>query len=168
MWIGLGRSRVVGRADIEMHIGNLDTFYRWNSGKLLENRTRGAFAEWLVHRALNIRSEFREEWAPVDATYKGISLEIKSAAYEQSWPQDQPSSIVFSVRQKVSDLYVFCLMRGHTPEDLDQWDFWVIPTSMLPDQHTISLNPLKALFGNPVSFAELKPSIDAHCTGGQR
>ena len=50
-----------------MQIDNLSAFYRWNSGKLLENRTRGAFAEWLVHRALTISSEFREEWAPVDA-----------------------------------------------------------------------------------------------------
>ena len=64
----------------EMQTSDLQAFYRWNSGHLLENRTRGAFAEWLVHRALNISSEFREEWAPVDATYKGINIEVKSAA----------------------------------------------------------------------------------------
>jgi hypothetical protein len=28
-----------------------DAFLRWNSGHLLENRTRGAYAEWLVPRA---------------------------------------------------------------------------------------------------------------------
>ena len=151
-----------------MQIDNLSAFYCWNSGKLLENRTRGAFAEWLVHRALHLNSEFREEWAPVDATYNGTTIEIKSAAYEQSWPQSHPSSIVFSLRQKVSDLYVFCLMRGHTPEDLDHWDFWVVPTESLPDQHSIGLNPLKNLFGSPVSFAELKPLIDAHCAGARR
>ena len=151
-----------------MKIDKLTTFYRWNSGHLLENRTRGAFAEWLVHRALNISSEFREEWAPVDANYKGISIEIKSAAYEQSWPQERPSSIVFSMRQKVSDLYVFYLMRGHTPEDLDHWDFWVVPTRALPDQDSISLNPLRELFGDPVSFEELKPLIDVQCAGSTR
>ena len=151
-----------------MKIDKLTTFYRWNSGHLLENRTRGAFAEWLVHRALNISSEFREEWAPVDANYKGISIEIKSAAYEQSWPQERPSSIVFSMRQKVSDLYVFCLMRGHSPDDLDHWDFWVVPTRALPDQVSISLNPLRELFGDPVSFEELKPLIDVQCAGATR
>ena len=151
-----------------MKIDKLTTFYRWNSGHLLENRTRGAFAEWLVHRALNISSEFREEWAPVDANYKGINIEVKSAAYEQSWPQERPSSIVFSMRQKVSDLYVFCLMRGHTPEDLDHWDFWVVPTRALPNQDSISLNPLRELFGDPVSFEELKPLIDAQCAGATR
>ena len=151
-----------------MKIDKLTTFYRWNSGHLLENRTRGAFAEWLVHRALNISSEFREEWAPVDANYKGISIEIKSAAYEQSWPQERPSSIVFSMRQKVSDLYVFCLMRGHSPDDLDHWDFWVVPTRALPDQDSISLNPLRELFGDPVSFEELKPLIDVQCAGATR
>ena len=151
-----------------MHISDLQAFYRWNSGHLLENRTRGSFAEWLVHRALNINSEFREEWAPVDAVYKGINIEIKSAAYEQSWPQERPSSIVFSMRQKVSDLYVFCLMRGHTPEDLDHWDFWVVSTRALPDQDSFSLNPLRELFGDPVSFEELKPLIDAQCAGATR
>ena len=70
------------------------------------------------------------------------------------------------MRQRVSDLYVFCLMRGHTPEDLDHWDFWVVPTRALPDQESISLNPLKELFGDPVSFEELKPLIDAQCAGG--
>ena len=152
----------------EMQISDLQAFYRWNSGHLLENRTRGAFAEWLVHRALNINSEFREEWACVDAEYKGISIEIKSAAYEQSWPQEHPSSIVFSMRQRVSDLYVFCLMRGHTPEDLDHWDFWVVPTRSLPNQDSISLNPLRELFGDPVSFEELKPLIDVQCAGATR
>lgn len=33
---------------------NLAAFYRWNSGNLLANRTRGAFAEWLVHQAFGI------------------------------------------------------------------------------------------------------------------
>lgn len=61
---------------------DLNAFYRWNSGNLLENRTRGAFAEWLVHQALGIQSEFREEWAPVDAEIDGLTIEIKSAAYE--------------------------------------------------------------------------------------
>ncbi|MFQ6540056.1 MULTISPECIES: hypothetical protein [Aphanothece] len=30
-------------------MSDLDAFLRWNSGHLLENRTRGAYAEWLVH-----------------------------------------------------------------------------------------------------------------------
>ena len=141
---------------------NLKAFYRWNSGHLLENRTRGAFAEWLVHCALNISSEFREEWAPVDASYDGTTIEIKSAAYEQCWAQAQPSAIVFSLRQKVSDLYVFCLMRGRSPENIDNWDFWVVPTRDLPNQKSIGLNSLKASFGNPVSFKGLKPLVDAH------
>jgi len=46
----------------------------------LENRTRGVFAEWLVHRALNLCSECMAEWAPVDATYNGTTIDIKSAA----------------------------------------------------------------------------------------
>ena len=63
---------------------NLNDFYRWNSGKLLENGTRGAFAEWFVHKAFGIQSQYREEWAPVDATCNGKTYEIKASGYEQS------------------------------------------------------------------------------------
>ena len=37
----------------------LDAICRLNSGHLLENRTRGAYAEWLVHRALGCQMSIR-------------------------------------------------------------------------------------------------------------
>ena len=138
---------------------NVVAFYRWNSGNLLENRTRGAFAEWLVHKALGIASEFREEWAPVDAEIDGITLEIKSAAYEQSWEQTAPSRIVFRITQRVAQLYVFCLLSGQEPADTSTWTFWVVPTSSLPKQDSISLEPLKALAGEGVGYGELAGEV---------
>ena len=54
---------------------DLDAFLRWNSGHLLENRTRGAYAEWLVHRALGLDpGQHRVEWAEVDVTFGSITL----------------------------------------------------------------------------------------------
>jgi hypothetical protein len=138
---------------------NLSAFYRWNSGNLLENRTRGAFAEWLVHEALGIESEFREEWAPVDAVINGITMEIKSAAFEQSWEQAAPTRIVFPISQRVAQLYVFCLLSGREPDDTSTWTFWVVPTTALPKQDSISLEPLKALAGESVSYEELAAGI---------
>jgi hypothetical protein len=46
---------------------DLDAFLRWDSGHLLENLTRGAHAEWRVHRAPGVDpGEHRIEWAEVD------------------------------------------------------------------------------------------------------
>jgi len=137
---------------------NLRDFYYWNSGNLLENRTRGAFAEWIVHQQLGICKEFRVEWADVDVTLpNGTTLEIKSAAYEQVWDQEQPSQIRFDCRQRVSDIYLFSLLEGNKPEDLDSWHWWVVPTSMLPmNQKSIGLKTLRGIAGEPIPTAELK------------
>ena len=139
---------------------DLSAFYRWNSGNLLENRTRGAFAEWLVHQALGIESEFREEWAPVDATTPdGLTLEIKSAAYEQSWEQAGPSRIVFPIKQRTADAYVFCLLSGRDPANTTTWCFWVVSTRDLPSQSSIGLKPLKALAGDPITYEDLPNAV---------
>ena len=121
-------------------------FYRWAAGNLLENLNRGLFAEWLVHEALGITQEFRDAWAEHDALYEDIKIEIKAAAYEQAWKQSGPSKIQYKIEQRTADLYVFCLMQGREPTDLDAWTFWVIPTSQLPIQKTISEKPLRKLF----------------------
>ena len=142
---------------------DLSAFYRWNSGNLLENRTRGAFAEWLVHQALGIQSEFREEWAPVDATTSdGLTLEIKSAAYEQSWEQSAPSRITFPISQRAADAYVFCLLSGRDPLEMSAWTFWVVATSDLPNQKTIGLEPLNALAGEGIAYGQLASVLEGH------
>ncbi len=141
---------------------DLAAFYRWNSGNLLENRTRGAFAEWLIHQALGIQSEFRVEWELVDAVIDGMTLEIKSAAYQQSWKQTAPSRIVFKIHQRAADLYVFCLLTGREPADLSAWMFWVVATSDLPQQQTIGLEPLKAIAGEAIQYGELPSEIKRH------
>ena len=54
--------------------------------------------------------------------------------------------------ERVSDVYVFCLLGqpddpDPDPMDLDQWEFYVLPTAELdrPRQKKIALNPLKSL-----------------------
>ena len=54
-------------------------------------------AEFLVARALGDRRPFRAAWDHYDIeTPSGIKVEVKSAAYLQSWPQKQLSQITFS------------------------------------------------------------------------
>jgi hypothetical protein len=107
-------------------MNDLDGFLRWNSGHLLENRTRGAYAEWLVHRALGLDpGEHRIEWAEADVTDGAITLKVKSAAYVQAWEQEGLSVISFPIEQRVATAYVFCLLAEQDPERVDPQDLRV-------------------------------------------
>ena len=143
---------------------DLSAFCLWNSGHLLENRTRGAYAEWLVHRILGIPpGQFRQEWAPVDLTDCCLTLEIKSAAYVQSWQQREPSRITFATEQRAATAYVFCLLDEQDPDradpqDLNQWRFWVVPTGALhPERQSIGLQALIRGFGDGTAPANCLP-----------
>ncbi|SOU86804.1 hypothetical protein [Tenacibaculum dicentrarchi] len=159
----------------------ISDFWIWNQSNLIENRTRGILAEFIVKKALNIKNETRVEWDSYDLkTETGIKIEIKSAAYIQSWEQKKYSNIQFGIAQTIgesnnsennkklkrwSDFYVFCLLNNKNQEtinpiDLNQWTFYVLKTEVLneqiPTQKTIGLNSLLKL--NPIkcNFNELK------------
>ena len=141
---------------------------------MLDNTARGVLAEFLVAKAVNRTNEPRSEWESFDVeTESGVRVEVKSAAYAQSWAQKEPSKISFDIAPRAevwnpetnefvshdpptrdSDVYVFCLLgQSHDPNpdpmDLDQWGFYVLATAELdrerPLQKTIALNPLKSL-----------------------
>ena len=149
-------------------------YWRWANSDLLDNAARGVLAEFLVAYAVNRTNEPRSEWGSFDVrTESGIRVEVKSAAYAQSWPQEKPSKISFNIAPQAevwnpetneyasydppardSDVYVFCLLGqpddpDPDPMDLDQWEFYVLATATLdqerPRQRTIALNPLKSL-----------------------
>ena len=96
-----------------------------------------------------------------------LTLEVKSAAYVQSWPQAGPSVISFPIEQRVATAYVFCLLAEPDPElvdpqDLSQWRFWVVPTGKLHGgRKSIGLQPLIRAYGPGISYEELPDSIEA-------
>lgn len=150
---------------------SLADFWRWSASDLLSNATRGILAEFIVARALDVEMTVRSEWDAFDLlTPAGMKIEVKSAAYLQSWFHEKLSTILFDIRptfgwdaasntrateiHRQADVYVFCLL-AHTdketvdPLDLDQWTFFILPTAVLdekcPTQKTISLAPLRGL-----------------------
>ncbi|MBZ9628121.1 hypothetical protein LB450_08425 [Psychroflexus sp. CAK1W] len=164
---------------------NLSDFWSWNQSDLVENRTRGILAEFIVKKALQIESEGRVEWDNFDLiTNTGKKIEIKSAAYIQTWEQKKFSNITFGIAETIgakdspsfdglkrrwTDFYVFCLLKHReqntiNPMDLNQWTFYVLETktleNQLPQQKTIRLNSLLKL--NPIecNYSELKNAID--------
>ncbi|MEJ6980532.1 VRR-NUC domain-containing protein [Pedobacter sp. P351] len=147
-------------------------FWKWSVSDILSNATRGRFAEFIVATACNIDiRQIRDEWSAYDLeTSDGIKIEVKSAAYIQSWFQSSLSKISFStkaslawdsltniqstVKSRSADVYVFCLLHHdikHTvdPLDLNHWEFYVLSTAELNNytrsQHSISLKSLRGL-----------------------
>lgn len=165
---------------------NKQEFYEWAYGDLLTNVTRGVLAEYIVASALGICDTTRVEWDRYDLEIDGVKVEVKSAAYVQTWKQSELSKITFGIRpakgwdartdtsatsaQRSADVYVFCLLEGEdgdhiNPLDVAQWAFYVLPTSVLnrevPEQKTIRLGPLKALDPRECTYDELKAAIHA-------
>ena len=80
----------------EAGFGVLD-FWRWSASDLLMNTQRGVVAEYLVARALGVMDSLQtSQWAGWDILGPGrVRIEVKSAAYWQSWSQEKPSEITF-------------------------------------------------------------------------
>jgi hypothetical protein len=165
---------------------NKQDFLAWAYDDLLTNTTRGVLAEYIVATALGIRDTTRVEWDQYDLEIDGVKVEVKSAAYVQTWKQPKPSKIVFGIRpamgwdartdtfatsaQRSADVYVFCLLACEHREHIDplnvaQWEFYVLPKSELdrkiPEQKTTGLGPLIALGAHPCTYDELKAAIHA-------
>ena len=158
-------------------------FWEWYVSDLSENTTRGGFGEFLVARALGVHREQRAEWENYDVvTDDGTKIEVKTTGYTQTWHQnkDKNSSISWDIapkqdsyeivpgKKRWADVYVFCLHTETDPSrydslDLSKWDFYVLHRKVLdreiPDQESISLNPLKKLGAERVDFTDLKAAI---------
>ena len=163
----------------------LEDFWQWANSDLVSNATRGILAEYIVARAVGASTDsVRDEWAAYDLeTPTGIKIEVKSAAYVQSWYQDRPSAIQFSIKKaqpwnaetntfgatptRTADVYVFAVLdhqdfRTIDPLDLAQWRFYAVATATLEawgeDRKSISLSALRKL-ASPVMFDALGATV---------
>ncbi|MBC9714342.1 hypothetical protein H9Y04_17415 [Streptomyces sp. TRM66268-LWL] len=174
-------------------MGRLSEFWSWACSDLANNTMRGVLAEYRVAMALGAATGTRTEWDTVDIrTPEQWRVEVKSAAYLQSWAQSQLSEISFSIASasgwdaqtgtssadvlRRSDVYVFCLLHHQDkqtldPLDLDQWTFYVLPTRVLdercPSQKTIRLSSLQSLAPVETDFPGLHKAV-ARCAEGTR
>ncbi len=161
------------------------SFWGWAYSNLAANNLRGHLAEFLVASDLGLTLGTRVEWDDCDLTLPtGTRIEVKCAAYLQSWRQKQLSNITFSIapscawdrrlqaRSQVatrnSDLYVFCLLNHKDkstldPTNLNQWEFFVVPTALINDelgnQKTLTLSALKKLTPRSCRFGEISKSV---------
>lgn len=165
---------------------DLLSFWQWSSSDVVSNATRGILAEYLVAQALGAAAGVRDEWAAYDLLLPDeTTVEVKSAAYVQSWHQDRLSTITFGCRKTLAwdpetnqmaevkcrqaEVYVFALLAHKDqatldPLDVAQWEFYVIPTAWLDrrtrSQHSITLSSLRSLHERPpLNFSDLAEAV---------
>ena len=190
---GLGRMVISRKSGKErFHNGETRTdfdlldFWQWSASDLIGNTARGVLAEYLVAKALGISTTgVREAWLAWDlTTAEGVRIQVKSAAFLQSWHQSKLTEIKFEVSPKKgwnpdtnelealakhhADLYIFALLAHIDkvtvdPCDLRQWKFFVFPTQALNNrnrsQQSITLRSLETLAGPPTDFWHLSDRV---------
>lgn len=148
---------------------------------------QGEIAEFIVAKALGKDVPYNKNgWTLWDMNYRGKRIEVKETGYYHSWQIDGKVSQqrTFGITKafseykdrgseykRQSDVYVFCLNTGETKEEsnplvLDNWRFWVVPTSTINqlcgNNKTISLGRIKRITGqeNGVVYGQLKEEVD--------
>ena len=165
---------------------NLLQFWQWSQSDLLSNASRGVLAEFLVAKALDIKTGVRSEWDSVDLkTDKGIKIEVKSSAYLQSWKQKKHSQISFGIAptkgwdpltnrfdqetKRQADIYIFCILKHRDkstvdPVNLDQWEFYILKTATINDflgnQKNLNLSSLLKLNPWVCDYNNLKLTVE--------
>lgn len=160
-------------------------FWQWSASDLVGNVLRGRLAEYLVARALGLAVDVRAEWDAYDlCTPAGDKIEVKSAAFIQSWTQTRHSAIRFGISptrgwdastnelshevRRQANVYVFCLLHNRDqatldPLDVSQWTFYVLPTKTLDEacrkQREIGLASLLRLQPHEARFDTLAATI---------
>ena len=164
-------------------------FWSWGMSDLRNNTLRGVVAEFLVARAVGAEAPYRVEWDPFDViTPAGVRIEVKSAAYLQSWEQKRPSRIVFSglsaqlldaetgvyagERGYNADVYVFAVQTARSHDVLDvldtaQWEFYVLSREQVAatGYRSLSLATVAGISGESVSLDSLDVAVRAAAHG---
>ncbi len=161
------------------------SYWRWAYSDHLSNSQRGALAEYIVGQAIGVTQKPRVQWDRYDlVSPEGIAVEVKSAAYVQSWEQPKLSEISFDIAPKLwwdaetntyateksrsSMVYVFCVLGEQdrakvNPLDLGQWFFFVASTKQLnewfKEQKSVRMSMLEKNGLERVWFADLREQV---------
>lgn len=135
---------------------------------IIENQYRSAFVEEMIKPSLEASGwEYAGgSWCGWDfgRLSDGARLELKQSAAAQTWSEARKIKTrgAFDIATRTgyfseegakwnpgagrpADVYAFAWNSGNDHRDSDRWEFFVVTTSELPDQKTISLSKIKAL-----------------------
>lgn len=139
-------------------------------------------AEFIVGKALGLDKPCnRDGWSLFDILYRNKRIEVKETGYYYSWQKNGRISMQRTfgitsaygddnIKTRQNDIYVFCLNTGvnaeeSNPLEMNNWEFYVVPTSVINrectiDQKTISLGKVRK-FAAITRYSELKQIIDS-------
>lgn len=127
-------------------------FWRWASSDLVSNATRGILAEYLVAGTLGLTTTTRIEWDAFDLiTPTGIKVEVKSAAYLQSWYHKKLSTIRFAIRPTRFWNTISNELATEIKRQADIYVFWRTEASRQRNSRPNEPRPVGFLY--PESFA---------------
>lgn len=105
-----------------------ENFWKYSYSNFLDNANRGALAEYIVAKALDVENVPPSSWESYDIlTPEGVKVEVKASGYLQSWPQKRLSHPSFGIAKRQgwikdtsdldgiykrrADVYIFCLHK---------------------------------------------------------
>lgn len=160
---------------------DLQDFWEYYASDILDSRIRGAMAEFIVNKALNVNI-FMQGWQPFDIIYGAYRIEVKSSGYVHNTTTDHLSKPVFNISKRQvyldetkwtkpkrnSDYYIFALfackdVREADTMKLEQWEFYIVPTSYLNEYYdnskTISLSVVQSI-GKKATYDTLRDTLN--------
>jgi hypothetical protein len=164
-------------------------FWAWSTSDLRDDTTRGILAEFIVAKALGVPTESpRISWSNFDLTIpSGVSVEVKSSAYLQSWKQKKLSQRRFGGLSSRSwdpetghgkepevsaQVFVFALQTCKDPEkynarDIGQWEFYVDSGEAIRKRgySSVGLPTLRRFAKGPFTYSELARAVQAAAPG---
>jgi hypothetical protein len=159
---------------------------------VMSNLTRPLYVERLVTHLLGQRWRFvGGEWGGWDIERDDAAkIEVKQSAARQTWSErpdrkGKQTLPIFDIRERSgyyadggtrwvatpgrhADLYVFAWHPGYDPlESVDhrdpaQWQFYLLPASVLPPTKSIILSRIKKLGACGADHATIATSVDHH------
>ena len=162
---------------------NILEYWQWLYSDIYN--LQDTLAEYIVAKALGKEEpDNTGNWTLYDIAYREKRIEVKETSYYHSWQTDEePKSKArtfgitkayskyqdnTSKLERQNDIYVFCLNTGETKTDsnplqLEHWEFYVIPTSVINEkcgeQKTISLSRIRKMT-EKVDYSHLKEKVD--------
>lgn len=128
--------------EIEM---TMTDFFQWFNQDFTDSSRRSVLSKFIVSSSLGLSDSRSKDSRNVRfhreydfLTQDGYRVQIESASYLQSDDGKNPSHISFAISSWDVDVYIFCLYKAtslsQNPLDLNLWDFFVLPSSTLPDR----------------------------------
>lgn len=164
---------------------NMLDFWKFHFSNIYNMQSK--IAEFIVSKALGLNeAQNCDYWTLFDMLYKGFRIEVKETSYYHPWNENGNVSNKrsFDIKkansnyedeesenryERQNDIYIFCVNNGKNqkesyPLNLDNWDFYIIPTKIINEQcgdaKSVSLGRLKNMGYSAKNYFEIRSEVD--------